>query len=100
MEENNNFEKISGLSISKSEYDLEKGGKGIIAVFIYTGSADPKKVLDFAVQKYVQTDGYHELIDANLDNPWMRVILSNINGIKKDPFDPDTDRLKQSSSNS
>lgn len=99
MKENKKMEKISGLSISKSEYDLEKGGKGTLAVFIYTGSADPKKVLDFAVNQYVQTVGYHELIEANLDNPWMRVIVSDINGMKQNPFDPNTDRLKKSSSN-
>jgi hypothetical protein len=98
MKENKQMEKISGLSISESEYDLEKGGKGKIAVFIYTGSADPKKVLDFAVHQYVQNEGYHELIDANLDNPWMRVILSDINGINQRQFDPNTDRLKPSSS--
>ncbi len=98
MEENNQMEKISGLSISKAEYELEEGRKGIIAVFIYTGSADPKKVLDFAVHQYVQNEGYHELIDANLDNPWMRVILSDINGISQKQFDPNTDRLKTSSS--
>jgi len=77
---------IPGLTISRSDYDLEKSGKGSIAVFIYNGNADPKKILDFAVSEYVGTNGFHELIDANLDNPWMRVILSDINNMRQDPF--------------
>jgi hypothetical protein len=69
--------KISGLTINEAEYELEMGGKGKIAVFIYTGSGDPKQILDYAVHEYVERNSYHELIDANLDNPWMRVVLRN-----------------------
>lgn len=100
MEQKKQLEKISGLSINEAEYDLSNNGKGKIAVLIYTGSADPKKVLDYAVSVYVQNEGYHELIDAHLDNPWMRVILSDINNMSQRQFDPNTDRLKKLSSNS
>jgi hypothetical protein len=82
------MEKISGLTINEAEYDLSQKKKGKIAVFMYSGEADPKKVLDLAVSEYVEGTGYHELIDAHLDNPWMRVILSDINGMKQDDFDP------------
>ena len=73
---------------------MPNNGKGKIAIFIYTGSADPKKVLDYAVHLYVGHDGFHELIDANLDNPWMRVILSDINSMNQKEFEPNRDRLK------
>ncbi len=86
--------KIDGLTINESEYDLNNGKKGKIAVLIYNGSADPTKVLDYAVHQYVQQNGYHELVDANLDNPWMRVILPDINNMPQHKFDPDSDRLQ------
>ncbi|MEI6766363.1 MAG: hypothetical protein WCM76_12030 [Bacteroidota bacterium] len=89
--------KISGLKISEAEYDLPNNkGKGKIAVLMYNGGADPKKVLDFAVSVYVQNNGFHELIDAHLDNPWMRVLLSDINNLTQRGFDADEDRLTNS----
>ncbi len=84
---------IPGLTINESEYDLEGGGKGKIAVFIYAGKSDPKKVLDLAAHQYVEGNGHHELIDANLDNPWMRVILSDINGMHQDPYDSEIHKM-------
>lgn len=85
--------KYSGLTINEAEYDLPEGGKGKIAVFLYSGESDPKKVLDHAVHLYVESNGYHELIDYNLDNPWMRVVLSDINKMKQEDFDPNRHRL-------
>lgn len=82
-----------GLSISESEYPLERTGKGRIAVFIYTGPLEPSEVLDNAVRTYVDTNGYHEWVDANMDNPWVRAITSEVNGIHQEPFDPDFHRI-------
>ena len=88
------MKEINGLKISEAEYDLpDNKGKGKIAVLMYHGGADPKKVLDYAVLSYVQNHGYHELIDAHLDNPWMRVLLSDINNLEQRNFDTDSDRL-------
>ena len=84
---------IEGLRINEATYNLADGTNGKIAVFIYNGGADPKKVLDYAISIYVQDNFYHELIDANLDNPWMRVILSDINNMKQSIFNIETDRL-------
>ena len=75
-----------GLTISESEYKTKRGN-GKLAVFIYSGPSDPRQVIDYAIHQYVGSNGYHELIDANLDNPWMRVILSKINDIHQDEFD-------------
>ena len=86
--------KIEGLTINESEYNLNNGKKGKIAVLIYNGAADPTKVLDYAVHQYVQQSGYHELVDANLDNPWMRVILSDINDMPQHQFEPGSDILQ------
>ena len=88
------MKKITGLKISEAQYDLpDNKGKGKIAILMYNGGADPKKVLDYAVSIYVQNDGFHELIDAHLDNPWTRVLLSDINSLEQKDFDVDSDRL-------
>lgn len=87
------MEKISGLKISEAEYLLPNNNKAKVAVLMYHGDKDPKKILDYAVSIYVQNDGYHELIDANLDNPWMRVLLSDINNMKQENFNPEKHRL-------
>ena len=79
-------EKIEGLTINEAEYPLTNGRKGKLAIFMYSGQADPSRVLDYAVSEYVGRTGYHELIDARLSNPWMRVVLSNINDLPQDTF--------------
>ena len=85
---------ISGLKINEAEYNLPNNKKGKIAVLMYHGKGDPKKILDYAVSVYVQNEGYHELIDSHLDNPWTRVLLSDINSMKQEDFDADKHRLK------
>jgi len=88
------IEKNKDLTINEAEYVLPDEKKGTIAVFMYTGGSDPKKILDGAVRTYVKDKSYHELIDAHLDNPWMRVVLSDdINGMKQKVFDPQKDSL-------
>lgn len=83
---------IPGLTINETEYTI-KGGKGKLAVFLYNGDGDPKQILDYAVSQYVGTKSYHELIDSGLDNPWMRVIVSDINTMYQYPFDTDEHKL-------
>lgn len=80
--------KIPGLTINHSNYPLPNGQQGKIAVFLYTGKSDPKYILDSAVSQYVKNHPYHELIDSHLDNPWMRVVISDINGMVQEEFDP------------
>ena len=87
------MEELKKVIISESEYKLENGGNGKIAVFIYTGSGNPEKVLDYAIHLYVETNAYHQFIDAHLDNPWTRVIMSDINGMKQEEFNPDTHKM-------
>lgn len=84
---------IPELTINLATYKLDSGTEGKIAVFLYTGKSDPKTILDQAVQKYVGNSSYHELIDAHLDNPWMRVIVSDINDMKQEKFDPSIHKL-------
>lgn len=74
------------VTINESEYDLENGEKGKLAVFLYGGSGDPFVNLNMAISSYVGDNSYYEFIDANMDNPWMRVIISDINNMKQYDF--------------
>lgn len=84
---------MEDVKINKSEYKLEKGGTAKLAVLIYVGDSDPRPILDAAVESYTNGKSYHELIDANLDNPWMRVVLEDINDLPQTMFNPETDHL-------
>ena len=59
-----------------------------VGILIYTGVGDPVKNLNEAVSQYVGLVGYNEFIDANMDNPWVRVIIKGINDVDQIPFDP------------
>ncbi len=83
------------LQIREVEFDLPNSNKGKIAVFLYSGELDPTKVLNWAVSRYVGNNSYNELIDASLDNPWMRIVLSDMNEVKSVPFDPTIHQLVQ-----
>jgi hypothetical protein len=86
--------KVKGLTINESEFPLENGKWGKIAVFLYSGPRDPRPILDGAVEEYTKLkDGIDnpswEFIAASLDNPWMRIVLSNLNDMKQEEFDSD-----------
>ncbi len=58
-----------------------------VGILIYIGAGDPVKHLNEAVSLYVQHEGYNEFIDANMDNPWVRVIIKGINDMEQVEFD-------------
>lgn len=64
-----------------------------VGILIYTGVGDPVKHLNDAVHYYVGTNFYNEFIDANMDNPWVRVIIKGINDIGQEPFDSEKHHL-------
>lgn len=85
---------IKDLTINESTFTNEDGSLGKIAVFIYSGSSDPSPILKWAVNNYVEDEPYFELISSSLDNPWMRVVISNINKMKQESFNKDKHKLK------
>lgn len=91
--------KIKGLTISESEFRLENGRMGKIAVFIYCGDRDPSGILDMAVREYVKDSKKetHELMDANLDNPWMRAVVSEINDMFQEVYDSEQHHVDKKS---
>ena len=81
------------IRIQESDISLTHGRKGKIAVITYLGEEDPVEKLDQAVSIYVGTKGHNQFIDINMDNPWTRVVMSGINDMEQEDFDPNTHRL-------
>lgn len=79
---------IEGLTINESIHVSDNGSTGKIAVFIYSGDRDPSPILDYAVREYVGDEkNYIELIDAHLNCPWMRSVISNVNEMSQTVYD-------------
>jgi hypothetical protein len=70
-----------------------RAGQVKVAIFTFVGYDDPTVALDRAVATYVGHEGYNEFIDANMDNPWVRVIIKGINDLDAVRFDPNNHRL-------
>jgi hypothetical protein len=50
---------------------------------MFVGNENPVEILDEVIKKYVGENEYFEFIDANMDNPWTRVVLKEIEGFQK-----------------
>ncbi|MGV3598237.1 MAG: hypothetical protein ACO1PI_10245 [Bacteroidota bacterium] len=68
-------------------------GEVRVGILIYNGTGDPVKILNHAVSLYVRDESYNEFIDANMDNPWVRVIIKGINDIEQSEFNPENHHL-------
>ena len=56
--------------------DLKVGYKFVGKILMYIGDSDPVKYLDEAISEYTNIgENYREFIDANMDNPWVRIII-------------------------
>lgn len=83
------------VRINHSTFTLKNGGKGAIVVLMYSGSGDPKIALDKAVREIAENISYFELIDAHLDNPWTRVLMTNINDMTQEDLDYNDHKLTE-----
>ncbi len=88
------MENKTGLTISESYYELDNGDCGKMAVFLYSGVYNPSMILDDAIKIYTEGCEYFELMSVGMDNPWMRIILSDINNMTQEIFDNNKHRLK------
>lgn len=82
------------IKIQESFIDLTRNRKGRIAILMYAGEGDPVGKLDWAVSEYTGNVAHNQFIDINMDNPWMRVIISGVNDMKQENFDPIKHKLK------
>jgi hypothetical protein len=64
-----------------------------VGILIYKGAGDPVVHLNNAVDQYVGNESYNEFIDANMDNPWVRVIIKGINEMTPVEFNPQVHKL-------
>ena len=69
------------IRICESKFPLKNNiGFGVIAVFLYSGDDDPNEILNNAINKYTEGSNidYTILMDAYLNCPWIRVIITNV----------------------
>jgi hypothetical protein len=76
------------VKIHESSIDLTNGRKGKIAILIYEGIDDPVAKLNFVVSEYAGNIEHNQFIEITRDNLWVRVIISGINELNLDDFDP------------
>ena len=70
-------------NISIYRKKLEKDSELIILIGGINAD-DPKKIINKKISEIVQNNPYSEFIDSHLDNPYIRVIISNINKLNFD----------------
>ena len=76
------------VKFQESPIKLTHDGQGKIGILTYEGEDDPVAELDAAVSAYVKDKEHIELVDINIDNPWLRVIATGINEMEQRDFDP------------
>lgn len=77
---------VPNVQIYKHEYDANTS----ITVFrVNVNTKAPNDVLDQAIGRYVRNKPHLQFRDVYIDNPWMRIIVSNIDGL---PFENLTDQ--------
>lgn len=81
------------ITLLESKIDLTHERKGKLAVFMHTGQGNPVEELTSAVSQYVGNAGHKEFVDIENDNPSIRVVISNINDLYQQEFDPSKHRL-------
>lgn len=79
---------MDNVSIFEQTLTLQNGTQnGKLAILTaHPNVQKPKQLMDAAVEKYVGQTAYNEFIEIYLDNPWVRVIVKEINGLDFVPF--------------
>jgi hypothetical protein len=49
-------------------------------------SPNPVAVMNTAVSNYVEREPHNQFIEINMDNPWLRVVISGINEVDYEEF--------------
>lgn len=74
--------KNHSLNVAKF-YEVKNGDRTAYITILLGGlhSGIPQSFMDGVVAKYVSGRMYNEYVDANLDNPWLRIIIEDINDL-------------------
>lgn len=78
----NRLKKDYSLNVAKF-YEVKNVNRAAYVTILIGGltSVNPKNFMDEVVYEYVYGRMYNEYIDANLDNPWLRIIIEDINDL-------------------
>jgi ribosomal protein L25 (general stress protein Ctc) len=81
---------MEGVKIFEHNWTSENGKPNKMAI-LWGGmdKENPTAFMNNAVNEYVQTNGHNQFIEIHMDNPWLRVIIKDVNDI---PFDDFTDQ--------
>jgi len=74
---------MNGIEIFEQEI---KNGCKVAILRGGLNTDNPTAILNDAVSTYVGEEGYNEFVEIFLDNPWVRVIVSEINELDYKPF--------------
>lgn len=85
-------QRINKLSELEEKYNLSVAKLHIVKVdkdkVVYIAiligglnEGSPKSFMDNVVSEYVAGRMYNEYVDANLDNPWLRIIIEDVNDL-------------------
>ena len=70
------------LAVAKT-HEINNNGKSVYVTVLVGGlnSNDPQSFMDLVVSDFVHGRMYNEYVDANLDNPWLRIIIEDVNDL-------------------
>lgn len=62
---------------------VNNGNKSAFMTILVGGfdAQNPKSFMDGVVAEFVRDRMFNEYIDSNLDNPWLRIIIEDINDL-------------------
>jgi len=78
---------MSDISIYETE--IKAKNKGVkLAIFQASPShPNPAEALRIAVSQYVEYNSYNQFVEENLDNPHLRVVISDIDALDFEAYE-------------
>jgi hypothetical protein len=77
---------MANISIYETELNAKKKGVKLAIFRAYPSHPNPAEALRDAVSQYVGTNSYNDFVEANLDNPNLRMVISDIDALDFEPF--------------
>ena len=70
------------IAVAKT-HKIDVNNKSVYLTILVGGlnENNPQEYMDFVVSKFVTGRMYNEYVDANLDNPWLRIIIEDVNDL-------------------
>jgi len=81
-EKNHKIKETYNLAVAKTHI-INNGKKSVFITLLIGGlnASNPQSFMDYVVSEFVGKRMYNEYVDANLDNPWLRIIIEDINDL-------------------